>query len=352
MSKIDIDLYSDTQTRPTPGMRDAMANAEVGDEQRDEDPSTNRLCDMAAEMLGKEAAVFMPSGTMCNQIAILVHCRPGDDIIADKTSHIINSEGGGPAVFSGTSIRPIDGVRGIFTAEQAEAAMRKPRRHAPRTRMIEIEQTANSGGGTIWPLETVRAVGKVAQDNGLVLHMDGARLPNAVVASGVAARDFAEPFDSLWIDLSKGLGCPIGAVLAGSKDFILQAWQWKQRMGGAMRQSGVIAAAGVYALENNIDRMVDDHDNARMFAEYVANLPGVAVDMDSVQTNMVFFDVSGTGMTAAEVHERLLKRGVRIGENDKYRMRVVTHLDVTRDHVATAAEALRDVVLENAAVTA
>jgi threonine aldolase len=352
MPKIDIDLYSDTQTRPTPGMRDAMAQAEVGDEQRDEDPSTNRLCDMVAEMLGKEAAVFMPSGTMCNQIAILVHCRPGDDIIADKTAHIINSEGGGPAVFSGTSIRPIDGVRGIFTAEQAEAAMRKPRRHAPRTRMIEIEQTANSGGGTIWPLETVRAVGKVAQDNGLIFHMDGARLPNAVVASGVAARDFAEPFDSLWIDLSKGLGCPIGAVLAGSKDFILQAWQWKQRMGGAMRQSGVIAAAGVYALENNIDRMADDHDNARMFAEGVTNLPGIAVDMDSVQTNMVFFDVSGTGMTAAEVHERLLKRGVRIGENDKYRMRVVTHLDVTRDQVASAAEALRDVVLENAAVTA
>lgn len=352
MPKIEIDLYSDTQTRPTPGMRDAMANAEVGDEQRDEDPCTNRLCEMVAEMLGKEAAVFMPSGTMCNQIAILVHCRPGDDIIADKSAHIINSEGGGPAVFSGTSIRPIDGVRGIFTAEQAEAAMRKPRRHAPRTRMIEIEQTANSGGGTIWPLEAVRAVGKLAQDNGLILHMDGARLPNAVVASGVAARDFAEPFDSLWIDLSKGLGCPIGAVLAGSKDFILQAWQWKQRMGGAMRQSGVIAAAGVYALENNIDRMADDHENAQMFAEGVTNLPGIAVDMESVQTNMVFFDVSGTGMTAAEVHERLLKRGVRIGENDKYRMRVVTHLDVTRDQVAAAAEALRDVVLEHAAVTA
>lgn len=352
MAKIEIDLYSDTQTRPSRGMRDAMAQAEVGDEQRDEDPSTNRLCDMVAEMLGKEAAVFMPSGTMCNQIAILVHCRPGDEIIADKTAHIINSEGGGPAVFSGTSIRPVDGVRGIFTADQAAAAIRKPRRHAPRSRMIEIEQTANSGGGTIWPLETVRAVGAVARDNGMILHMDGARLPNAVVASGVSASEFAEPFDSLWIDLSKGLGCPVGAVLAGDTDFIAQAWQWKQRMGGAMRQSGVIAAAGIYALENNVDRMAEDHANARMFAEGVANLPGVVVDMDSVQSNMVFFDVSGTGMTAADVHDRLLQHGVRIGENDRYRMRVVTHLDVTRDQVATAADAVRKVVLENAAVTA
>jgi threonine aldolase len=349
MPAIDIDLYSDTQTRPSAGMREAMANAEVGDEQRDEDPSTNRLCEMVAEMVGKESAVFMPSGTMCNQIAILVHCRPGDEIIADKTAHIINSEGGGPAVFSGASIRPVDGVRGIFSAEQAEAAIRKARRHAPRSRMIEIEQTANSGGGTIWPLETVQAVGAVAKDHDMVLHMDGARLPNAVVGSGVSAKAFAEPFDSLWIDLSKGLGCPVGAVLAGSKDFIEQAWQWKQRMGGAMRQSGVIAAAGVYALDHNVERLADDHANAKMFAEGVANLPGISVDMDSVQTNMVFFDVAGTGMTAAELHQKLLSHGVRIGENDRYRMRVVTHLDVTRDQVASAAEIVRKVVLENAA---
>ena len=183
----------------------------------------------------------------------------------------------------------------------------------------------------------------------LVLHMDGARLLNAVVASGVSARDYAEPFDSLWIDLSKGLGCPVGAVLAGSADFIEQAWQWKQRMGGAMRQSGSIAAAGVYALKNNIDRMTEDHENAQLFAERIANLPGVRIDPEKIETNMVFFDVSQTGMTAAQVHERLLERGVRIGENDRYRMRVVTHLDVTRDQVAQAAEAVRDVVMEAAA---
>ncbi|MFT6579734.1 MAG: threonine aldolase [Alphaproteobacteria bacterium] len=349
MPAIEIDLYSDTQTRPSAAMRDAMAHAEVGDEQRDEDPSTTRLCEMVAEMVGKEAAVFMPSGTMCNQIAILVHCRPGDEIIADKTAHIINSEGGGPAVFSGASIRPVDGARGIFSADQAEAAIRKARRHSPKSRMIAIEQTANSGGGTVWPLETVQAVGTVAQDNDMVLHMDGARLPNAVVASGVSAKAFAAPFDSLWIDLSKGLGCPVGAVLAGSADFIEKSWQWKQRMGGAMRQSGVIAAAGVYALDHNVDRLADDHANAKLFAEGVANLPGISVDMGSVQTNMVFFDVSGTGMTAAELHQKLLSHGIRIGENDRYRMRVVTHLDVTRDQVANAAEIVRKVVLENAA---
>jgi len=346
MPTIEIDLYSDTQTRPTQAMRDAMANAPVGDEQRGEDPTTNRLCEMTAELLGKEAAVFMPSGTMCNQIAILIHCRPGDDIVADRTAHIINSEGGGCAVFAGASIRPIDGERGIFSAEQAEAAIRKARRHAPRTRMIEIEQTANSGGGSIWPLETIQAVGVVAKAHDLVLHMDGARLLNAVVASGVSARDFSEPFDSVWVDLSKGLGCPVGAVLAGSEDFIEQAWQWKQRMGGAMRQSGSIAAAGVYALEHNVDRMAEDHENAQHFADSIANLPGIRVEPDRIETNMVFFDVSQTGLTAGEVHQRLLERGVRIGENDRYRMRVVTHLDVTRDEVAKAAEAVRDVVME------
>ena len=346
MTAIEIDLYSDTQTRPTAAMREAMAQAEVGDEQRGEDPTTNRLCETVAELLGKEAAVFLPSGTMCNQIAILVHCRPGDEIVADRTAHIINSEGGGPAAFAGVMLRPIDGARGIFSAEQAEAAIRRPRRHAPRTRMIEVEQTANSGGGSIWPLETVRAVGAVAKRHGLVLHMDGARLLNAVVASGVPARDFAEPFDSLWIDLSKGLGCPVGAVLAGDAAFVEQAWQWKQRMGGAMRQSGTIAAAGVHALEHHVARMAEDHENAKLFADGIANLPGVRVEQDEIETNMVFFDVSQTGMTAGELHNRLLERGVRIGENDRYRMRMVTHLDVTREQVARAADLVREVVME------
>ena len=339
-----INLYSDTQTRPTPAMRQAMAEAPVGDEQKGEDPSVNRLCAMTAELVGKEDAVFLPSGTMCNEIAILVHCRKGDEIIADKTAHIINSEAGGPAALAGALIRPLDGMRGVYTADQAEAAVRANSRYTPTTSMIAVEQTSNFGGGTVWPLETIRAIAEVARRHELALHMDGARLMNACVASGVAAADYAAPFDSLWIDLSKGLGCPIGGVLAGSGDFIAQAWRWKQRIGGAMRQAGIIAAAGVYALENNVERLAEDHANARLFADRLADVPGIAVEPEVVETNIVFFDVGGTGLTADQVAERLADHGVRIGPMGEDLMRAVTHLDVTTEQVAKAAAAVRAVV--------
>ncbi len=339
-----INLYSDTQTRPTPAMRQAMAEAPVGDEQKGEDPSVNRLCAMTAELVGKEDAVFLPSGTMCNEIAILVHCRKGDEIIADKTAHIINSEAGGPAALAGALIRPLDGMRGVYTADQAEAAVRADSRYTPTTSMIAVEQTSNFGGGTVWPLETIRAIAEVARRHELALHMDGARLMNACVASGVAAADYAAPFDSLWIDLSKGLGCPIGGVLAGSGDFIARAWRWKQRLGGAMRQAGIIAAAGVYALENNVGRLAEDHANARLFAERLADVPGIAVEPEAVETNIVFFDVGGTGLTADQAAERLADHGVRIGPMGEGLMRAVTHLDVTTEQVAKAAAAVRAVV--------
>ena len=341
---IEVDLHSDTQTRPSEGMRHAMVSAEVGDEQRGEDPSANRLCELATELTGKEAAVFMPSGTMCNQVAMIVHCQPGDEIIADKTSHIINSESGGAAALAGAQIRAVDGIRGVFTAEQAEEAINSVKRNFPRTSMIEIEQTSNAGGGSIWPLETICEVADVAKRHGLAMHMDGARLLNAVVASNVTASDFGAPFDSLWIDLSKGLGCPVGAVLCGSKDFIEQAWGWKQRLGGAMRQSGVIAAAGIYALENNIERLAEDHASARRLAEGMEGVSGI--DVWPVETNLVFFDLKKTGLTAQDFHERLLKRGVRIGIKSKYEMRAVTHLDVSMDQVNRAVDAVADVVAE------
>jgi threonine aldolase len=349
MTDIRIELHSDTQTRPTPGMRKAMAEAVVGDEQKGEDPSVNRLLDMTRELFGKEDAVFLPSGTMCNQISLMVHCKPGDEILADSTAHILNLEGGGAAVFAGSMIRPIEGDRGIFTAEQLKQNIRAVRRHTPRPRLVAIEQTSNSGGGTVWPLETIREVAAVAREHGLSMHMDGARVLNAVVASNVSARDFAEPFDTMWLDLSKGLGCPFGAVLAGSKDIIDQAWQWKQRMGGAMRQAGVIAAAGVYALENNVARMAEDHANARFFAERIAEIPGIEIDPSGVETNLVFFDVAETGLDAAQVHDRLLEHGVRIGASSGTRMRAVTHLDVSRDQLAEAAEVLSTVAVEAAA---
>ncbi|MBO43638.1 MAG: low specificity L-threonine aldolase [Rhodospirillaceae bacterium] len=344
MMTIEVDLHSDTQTRPSEGMRHAMVSAEVGDEQRGEDPSANRLCELATELTGKEAAVFMPSGTMCNQVAMIVHCQPGDEIIADKTSHIINSESGGAAALAGAQIRAVDGIRGVFTAEQAEEAINSVKRNFPRTSMIEIEQTSNAGGGSIWPLETICEVADVAKRHGLAMHMDGARLLNAVVASNVTASDFGAPFDSLWIDLSKGLGCPVGAVLCGSKDFIEQAWGWKQRLGGAMRQSGVIAAAGIYALENNIQRLAEDHASARRLAEGMEGVSGI--DVWPVETNLVFFDLKKTGLTAQDFHERLLERGVRIGIKSKYEMRAVTHLDVSMDQVNRAVDAVADVVAE------
>jgi threonine aldolase len=344
MSKINIDLYSDTQTRPTPGMREAIAQAPVGDEQRDEDPSVNRLCSMACELLGKEAAVFMPSGTMCNEIAILVHCGPGDEIIADRTAHIINSEGGGPAIFAGALVRPLAGPNGVYSAEQVEEAVREESRYSPTTALISVEQTSNGGGGTVWPLAAIESVAKVARKHGIPMHMDGARLMNAVVASGVPAHDFAKSFDSVWFDLSKGLGCPVGGVLAGSAEFIQQAWQWKQRMGGAMRQAGIVAAAGVYALENNVERLAEDHANARLLADRLATVPGVAVEPEAVETNIVYFDVKGTGLTAADVYQALLERGVRIGRNSPFRMRAVTHLDVDQAGVEAAADAVSAVV--------
>lgn len=342
MTAIDIDLYSDTQSKPTPDMRKAMAEAEVGDEQQGTDPTVTRLCEMTADLLGKKAAVFLPSGTMCNQISVAVHCRPGDEIIADRTAHIVNTEGGGLAVFAGAMSRVVDGDRGVYTGEQLAASVRRARRHTPKPRMAVIEQTSNSAGGTIWPLQSVKEVAAVAKEKGLILHMDGARLLNAVVETGVSARDFAEPFDTLWLDLSKGLGCPIGAVLAGDDEFIEQAWQWKQRMGGAMRQAGIVAAAGVYALEHHVDRMGEDHENARYFAELLGNIPGISVE-DGIATNMVFFSVEGTGLTAEAFRDRLIDAaGIRIGANDVYRMRAVTHLDVTRADIERAAAAVRD----------
>lgn len=340
-----INLYSDTQTQPSQAMRRAMAEAPVGDEQRGEDPSVNRLCEMTAELLGKEAAVFLPSGTMCNQLAIHIHCRPGEEIIAHRSAHILNFEGGGTAAFSGAQVQGLDGPGGKFSVEAARAALRPKDRYHPQTRLIAVEQTANMGGGTVWPLSDIEALGRLAEQYGLAYHMDGARLMNAVVASGVAAKDFAAPFDSLWIDLSKGLGCPVGAVLAGSQEFIEEAWRLKQRTGGAMRQAGIIAAAGVYALENNVERLAEDHANARFFAESLRNLPGIWVDPDAVETNIVFFDIADSDLTAETFCAALKERGVDLGGTGT-RLRAVTHHDVTREDVETVIEAIRAVLAD------
>jgi len=340
--RIDVDFFSDTVTRPTAEMRRFMCDAEVGDEQKLEDPTVNLLCEMVAELLGKEAAVFLPSGTMCNEIALRVHARPGEEVIAHHSAHPINFETGGPGALAGVNMRTIDGARGQFDAAAVEAAVRPASRYAPRSRLVWVEQTSNLGGGSVWPLERLEAVAKVAKSHGLATHMDGARLMNAVVASGVSARDYAAPFDSAWIDFTKGLGAPVGAALAGSRAFIDEAWRCKQQMGGAMRQAGIIAAGGVYALRHHVKRLAEDHANARRLAEGLARLPGVRLDPSTIETNIVFFDLTGS-LSAPAAVERMLARGVRMGALGARTIRAVTHLDVDGAGVERALAVARDV---------
>jgi threonine aldolase len=342
-----IDLYSDTQTRPSAGMRKAMAEAEVGDEQRGEDPTTNRLQEMVADLTGKEAAVFLPSGTMCNQIAMLVHCRPGDEIMGSAETHVFTSEGGGASVLAGAQTLWIPSTKGIFTGKDVAAAVRTgDGRHNPLSRVVVIEQTVNRGGGVIWSTAEIADVASVARAHGLIVHMDGARLLNAVIGSGVPAKEMTAHVDTVWLDLSKGLGCPVGGVLAGSKAFINEAWRWKHRLGGAMRQSGIVAAAGVWALENNMEKLAEDHANARRLGEHITSIKGFSLYTPKIESNIVFFDVTGAGLTSRQVYEGLMAKGVRMGLTYGNMIRAVTHLDVSRDDIDTAGAMLAEVARE------
>lgn len=336
-----INLYSDTQTKPSRAMKEAMMAAEVGDEQHGDDPTVNALCDRMAALLGKEAAVYLPSGTMANQIAIRVHVRPGEEVIAHETAHILTSEGGGPAANAGANIRALRGERGMFTAETLKAALLPKSRYAPTQSLVEVEQTANIGGGAVWPLEQLNAVADVAHGAGLATHMDGARLMNACVAAGVAPKDMVAGFDSVWLDFTKGLGAPLGAVLAGSAAFIDQAWRWKQRMGGSLRQGGLCAAGCLYALDHNIDRLAEDHANAKVLARALSQIPGVKVT--EPETNLVFFDITGTGVSLGELQAKLAEQAIWISGLGG-RARACTHLDVTRAQVEEAAGAIRKIL--------
>jgi threonine aldolase len=323
-------------------MRRFMCAAEVGDEQQREDPTVNLLQDMVAELLGKEAALFLPSGTMCNQVAFAVHCRAGDEILLHESAHPLLYEVGGASAMTGAILRPLSGPRGQFTAEQVRTAIRPPAYYMPRTRAVSVEQTSAVAGGTCWRLQQIESVCEAAHQAGLVTHMDGARLFNAVVATGTSARAFAAPFDSVWVDLSKGLGAPVGAVLAGTGNFVEEAWRYKQRFGGAMRQAGIIAAGGVYALRYHVDRLVEDHERARQLAMGLSALAGVELDADSLETNIVIFDVRRTGLTGEEFAARTLaSHGVRFSVLGPTTVRAVTHLDISSDDVFQAIEAAR-----------
>jgi len=335
-----VDLRSDTFTKPTPAMRAAMAAAEVGDDVWGDDPTARALEARAAEVLGKEAALFVPSGTMANQIALLLHCRPGDEVIVGRGAHTRLYESGAGAAWAGVQFAETGAADGTFTADDVDAAALPDDRNLPRTRLIAVENTHNRGGGRVWPRAQVDAVAARARARGLALHLDGARIWNAAVATGVAERELAAPFDTVSACFSKGLGAPVGSVLAGGGADVERARRFRKMLGGGMRQVGILCAAALHALEHHRARLADDHANARRLADGLAGVAGVRVVADEVETNIVIFEV--TGLTAPEVARRTeAAAGVRLHAIAPTRLRAVTHLDVDRAGVDRAIAAVR-----------
>jgi threonine aldolase len=339
-----IDLRSDTVTKPTPEMRRAMAGAEVGDDVYGEDPTVNLLEQRAAEITGKEAALFVPTGTMGNTIAVKLLTEHGQEVICDSRSHILDYELSMTAWFSGCLIRAIPTEDGILEWGQIRPLVKPVHPHYAPTGLIEIENTHNMGGGTVYPLAAIREIAEGAHGLGVRVHMDGARVFNAAAALAVPVRDIVEPVDTVMFCLSKALGAPAGSIVAGPEALIGKGRLYRKRLGGGMRQAGVLAAAGLIALEEIPARLNQDHANARFFAESVARIPGVAVDPRKVATNIVVFDIGATGLTSAELSRRLKQGGVLINGIDPSHMRAVTHYDVTRADCAQAVEALAEAV--------
>jgi threonine aldolase len=339
--EVVIDLRSDTITQPTPGMRKAMAEAVVGDEQKREDPTVIALEERAAELLGQEEAVFVPTATMANQIALRTLSEPGDEVVAEFMAHVFRYELGGPAVHSGLAMKALHTDTGIFTAEQVRDAITPPGDlHAAPTRIVCVENTHNGGGGRVWSLAQVGAVASEARRHDLSLHLDGARLLNAVVASGVAAAEYGRDFATVTLCLSKGLGCPLGAVVAGNRRRMEKARRFKHMFGGAMRQAGIVAAAGLYALDHHVARLAEDHANARRLGEGLA-AAGLPVDLEQVETNFVLLDVGRLGLGADEAVQRMRAERVLLSYGArKDVLRAVTHLDVSAEEIEQAIEAI------------
>lgn len=333
---LPIDFRSDTVTLPTPALRQAMAEAEVGDDVFGDDPTVRRLEERTAEILGKEAAVFVPSGTMGNQIALRAHTEPGDEILVEANAHIYYYEAGGPAALSGVMCRCLSGTRGIFSADSLEAALRPADPHFPRTRLVCIENTHNRGGGSVWRLDQVKEVVAAARRHDLRLHLDGARLWNAAVATGTPEREYAAGFDSVNVCFSKGLGAPIGSALAGTREFIARARRFRKQFGGGMRQAGIIAAGALYAVEHHRARLVEDHAHAQQLAKGLARLPGIEIDPRWVETNLVLFRV--TLGPARVLAERLERAGVRVLTTGPDTIRAVTNLNISQAQVGLALD--------------
>jgi len=343
-SAAPIDLRSDTVTRPTSAMRRAMAEAEVGDDVFREDPTVRRLEEMAASVLAKEAALFVPSGTMGNQIAVNVWTRPGQEVILEERSHIFNYEMGTMAAFSGVLPRPLRGQDGILEAPEVRQAIRPPVYYLTQTGLVTLENTHNMAGGTIYPPSKAEAICGLARERRLPVHLDGARIFNAAAALGRPAAEIARPFDSVMFCLSKGLGAPVGSMLAGPRGFIEEALRVRKRLGGGMRQAGVLAAAGIVALEQGIARLDEDHENARLLARRAARIEGLTIDPARVQTNIVIFEVRVSGMTAPQLVQRWKEEGVLALAIDDRQVRAVTHYDVARAGIERACDVLDSIM--------
>jgi threonine aldolase len=337
-----LDFRSDTVTRPTPTMRARMAEAEVGDDVFGEDPSVNRLQQRVAEMLGKEAALFVPSGTMSNLIAVRLHCRPGDELICDTAAHVYNFEQGGYAQLNGVVARPVHSRQGVVHAEQFAELVRGGNVHHPRTRLVWVENTHNLGGGRIQPYGVVEAICRWAAAKGLRTHLDGARLFNAVVATGIEAARWAQGFDTVSVCFSKGLGAPVGSALAGPRELIAEAVRHRKVLGGGMRQAGVLAAAALYALEHHVARLAEDHANARRLAAGIQRVASLRLDPETIDTNVLYFRVDPALAAAEEFVARLKDRGVLMLTTPSGVIRAVTHLDVTAEGVGRAIAAIEE----------
>jgi threonine aldolase len=339
-----IDFRSDTVTKPTEEMREAMFNAEVGDDVYGEDPTVNRLERLAAKILGKEDALFVTSGTQGNQVAILTHCRPGDEVILEAESHIFLYEAGAASALAGVQPRPIRGTKGAMDPSDVKKAIRGEDIHYPYSGLICLENTHNKAGGKVIPIETMKAIYEIAKEKDIPVHLDGARLFNAAVAAGVPVTEFTQYVDTVQVCLSKGLSAPVGSILAGSKSFIKEARKWRKRLGGGLRQAGVLAAPGIIALEKMVDRLAEDHANARQLAEGLSTIPGLQVDVNGVETNIILCNIQETGLSNEEFLARLKEAGILAVPFDEGIIRFVTHREVTSDMVEMALQRIRQLI--------
>ncbi len=342
-----IDLRSDTVTRPTPGMRRAMAEAEVGDDVFGDDPTVNQLQEKVAARLGKEAAIYVPSGSMANQTSIRAQTQPGDEIICHADSHIYHYEAGAPSALSGCSLRLLPGERGLFDADAVRAAVRPPDSHFPRSSLVVVENTHNRGGGTCWSVEAIAKIREVADEFGMKMHLDGARLMNCCIAQGRKPTDYTKYFDTVSICFSKGLGAPVGSAVASTRDAIKRVHRYRKMFGGGMRQAGVIAAGALYALEHHVERLAEDHANAKRLALAIAGMPNVSIGVNSVETNILYFDVSPAFGPAKTLCDALRERGVLMISTAPQRIRAVTHLDVSSDAIDRTISILRSILVKD-----